>query len=254
MIWDTLTTVQLEGVDKNIPALLPLAATEQHGPHLPVSTDRLIGEHFARTLNAQISSSLLVLPTVAVGCSDHHMGYSGTLSLAHSTFLSVVKDIVASVLHHGFYKVILLNSHGGNQGIGQVILEQLGHENPQAHFVALSWWGIAGKSLKGITETGMGGTGHACEFETSLIQLIAPELIQSNFIKKGTNLPTFNWAEGDMLHGAAASYYRNMRTMTTNGVFGDPDAASVSKGQKIADYVVASLKQVVADLNGLNKR
>lgn len=251
MIWDTLTSAQLAQVDKNIPVLLPLAATEQHGPHLPVATDRLIGEYFANMLNKEINDSILILPAVSVGCSDHHIEFPGTLSLSHATFLSVVKDVIASVLHHGFYKIILFNSHGGNQGIGQVALEQLGYEHPSAHFVSVTWWVIAKEYLEKITETGRGGTGHACEFETSLIQLMAPELVHSDLIQKGGNVPTFSWAEGDMLHGPKASYYRNMKTMTSNGVFGNPIAASVEKGKRITACVVDSLKQVVADLNSI---
>ncbi|TAM93371.1 MAG: creatininase family protein [Chitinophagaceae bacterium] len=253
MIWDTLTSGQLAQVDKNIPVLLPLAATEQHGPHLPIATDRLIGEHFAKMLNMEINDSILILPAVSIGCSDHHIEFPGTLSLKHTTFLTVVKDIIASVFHHGFYKIILFNSHGGNQGIGQVILEQLGNEYPKAHFVTVTWWVLARESLEKITETGVGGTGHACEFETSLIQLIAPELVHTGLIQKGANAPTFTWAEGDMLHGAKASYYRNMKTMTSNGIFGNPFAASAEKGKRITTCVIDSLKQVVSDLTSIQK-
>src|SRR5664279_2271764 len=159
MIWDQLTYRQIENLDRDIPVLLTVAATEQHGPHLPLATDRLIGEHFATELNARIPGSILVLPSVGIGCSGHHMGFAGTLSLSHATFASVVKDIIASVLQHGFYKIILLNSHGGNQGIGQVVLEQLGQENPKAHIVGVTWWVMAQESLREISDTGPGGTG-----------------------------------------------------------------------------------------------
>lgn len=253
MIWDSLTSKQLSQVDKHITVLLPLSATEQHGPHLPLATDRLIAEHFAKTLNAEINESILILPVVSIGCSHHHLGFPGTLSLRHATFLSVVKDIVASVLHHGFYKIFLLNSHGGNQGIGQVILEQLGYEYPEAHFVISSWWALAKKALEKITETGPGGTGHACEFETSLIQLIAPDLIDIDSIQKGANVPTFQWAEGDMLRSPSASYYRSMKSMSPNGIFGQPFAASKEKGMRITSCVVDSLKQIVLDLNNIKR-
>ncbi|MGH7239461.1 MAG: creatininase family protein, partial [Candidatus Saccharimonadales bacterium] len=143
MIWDTLTSRELAEVDRNIPVLLPVAATEQHGPHLPLATDRLIVEYYANLLDAEVNESILILPSVDIGCSDHHMAFQGTLSLGHATFLSVVKDIVGSVLHHGFNKIILLNSHGGNQGILQVALEQLGYEHPDAHFVTTTWWVLA---------------------------------------------------------------------------------------------------------------
>lgn len=248
MIWDELTSAALAKLDKNIPVILTLAATEQHGAHLPLATDRLIGEHFVHALNAVSNDMVLILPAVSIGCSDHHMDFPGTLSLSHATFLAVVKETVRSVISHGFSKIILFNSHGGNQGIMNVAFEQIGYENPDAHIVAATWWTAAKDCLKGISETGPGGTGHACEFETSLMMVIADNLIDKSGIQARANVPAFKWAEGDMLQGGAASYYRRMKAMTPNGVYGEPQAASAEKGRQITTCVVNSLKQVVTDL------
>ena len=89
MIWDKLTSGQIEALDKNILVLLNIAATEQHGSHLPVSTDRLTGEYFSAQLEIRMTDQVLILPPVGIGCSDHHMGFSGTLSLSQSTFIAV---------------------------------------------------------------------------------------------------------------------------------------------------------------------
>src|SRR5690606_4169953 len=151
MYWDQLTSTMLSEADKRIPVLLNIAATEQHGAHLPVATDRLIGEHFSALLNRQLSDKVLILPALAIGCSDHHMGFSGTLTLSHATFAAVVKETISAVCHHGFFKVILLNSHGGNQGIMQVIVEELGYANPGVHVVGATWWNLAKGELQGIT-------------------------------------------------------------------------------------------------------
>jgi creatinine amidohydrolase len=248
MFWDRLRYGQIERLDRNIPVLLPVAATEQHGPHLPLATDRLIGEHFAAALEALIPERILVLPAVSIGCSGHHMGFAGSLSLQHATFASVVKDIIASVLQHGFQKVIILNSHGGNQAIMQVIVEEMGQRYDEAYIVGVTWWMIARGALKDITEAGAGGTGHACEFETSLMECIAPELIDKTQIRVGSNKRSFSWAEGDMLRGARASYYRSMEEMTSNGVFGDPTKASAEKGRRITVAVTEALGEVAASL------
>lgn len=251
MIWDQLTSKQIAALDKSIPVLLNIAATEQHGAHLPVATDRLIGEYFSGLLNKEIGEKVLILPIVSVGCSDHHMEFSGTLSLSHNTFGAVVKDVIQSVLHHGFFNIILLNSHGGNQGIMQVIIEQLGFANPGAHIIGATWWNLAKAELCKITETGPGGTGHACEFETSLMKVIAPELVQESLIQKGANVDTFAFAQGDMLQGPQVSYYRTMKAMTPNGVFGNPLKASAEKGVLIGACVTAALKQLVNDVHSL---
>lgn len=248
MIWDQLTSEQLHGLNRSIPVLLVVSATEQHGPHLPLATDRLIGEFFSKKLHEALPDQLLILPAVAVGCSDHHMGFAGTLSLSHDSFRNQVGDIIRSVIRHGFQKIILLNSHGGNQAAGQVLLEQLGHEYPQAHFVMATWWRIAMKRLYEITETGPGGVGHAGEFETSLMLLIAPDLVVKEKIYPKSNKSTFPWAEGDMLRGAGAYYFRNMKAMTVTGVFGDATAASEEKGRQITEAVIAALQQIVTDL------
>lgn len=249
MIWDQLTSEEVGQLDKNIPVVLPMTATEQHGYHLPLATDRLIGEHFANELNKMMSDKVLILPSVAVGCSDHHMQFNGTLTLKHDTFANQVKDIVSSVVHHGFRKIVLLNSHGGNQGIGQVLAEQLGGTYSDCHIVMVTWWKIALAALRELNETGFGGVGHAGEFETSLMLLIAPELVKKERIAMGANTKTFNWASGDMLQGPAASYYQTMKEMTPNGTFGDPTSATKEKGILITNCVVKPLEKIVMDLS-----
>lgn len=254
MFWDQLSSKQIEALDKNIPVLLNIAAIEQHGAHLPVATDRMIGEYFSSLLNKEIGDQVLILPIVAVGCSDHHMGFCGTLTLSHATFSAVVKEVIQSVLNHGFYNIILLNSHGGNQGIMQVIIEQLGFANPSAHILGASWWNVAKEELLKITETGPGGTGHACEFETSLMKVIAPNLVQDSLIKEGANVLAFPSVNGDLLFGPKISFYRTMKELTPNGVFGDPTKSSAEKGVRIGECVTAALKQLVADIYKLKGR
>lgn len=253
MIWDQLTSPQIAQLDKNIPVLILISATEQHGPHLPLATDRMIGEHIANTLNAAMPNEVLILPVVSVGCSTHHMNFAGSLTLTHDTFSQVVHDLVASVVHHGFHKILLLNSHGGNLGVGQVLVEQLGYKYPSADIAMATWWRIAGEALLKISESGFGGTGHACELETSLMLLIAPHLVVTELIARSINNPTFSWAEGDMLHGSTASYYRSMKQMTDNGVYGDPTYASAAKGQEITDVVIIALSKIVKELRANNK-
>ncbi len=248
MIWDQLTSGDIKSLGPGIPVVLPMAATEQHGAHLPLATDRLIGEHFTRRLHQIIPDQVLILPSIGIGCSDHHMDFSGTLTLSHQAFTQQVQEVVQSVIHHGFTNIILLNSHGGNQGVGQVIVENLGYKYPDCELVMTSWWQLARTGLLEITETGFGGTGHAGEFETSLMMLIAPDLVKTDKIANGENQEGYSWSEADMLHGPKASHYRTMKQLTTNGVFGDPRAASVEKGERITEVVVERLSKIVGDL------
>jgi len=249
MIWENLTTQSIANVDRNTPVVLPMAAIEQHGPHLPLATDRLIGEYFCQQLDKAIPDDVLILPAIAVGCSTHHMDFTGTLTLQHETFIQQAIDVIDSVVKHGFMQLILLNSHGGNLGSGQVILEKVGRVYPQCQIVFTTWWQAAHPELMEITQTGPGGVGHAGEFETSLMMVIRPDLVEAP-LPVGGNVATYEWANRDMLRSARAGLYRTMKQMTPNGVFGDPTASTPEQGKAITEVVIKALKKMVIDLKG----
>ncbi len=247
MYWDQLASAQLSQLSRSIPVILPVAATEQHGPHLPLATDRMIGEHFCQQLDKEMSQDILILPSMAIGCSEHHLDFTGSLSLQHETFLQQAENILSCVLLHGFKKLFILNSHGGNQGIGQVLVEKFGHRHPNCEIIFTSWWKVASEDLLLLSETGPGGVGHAGEFETSLMLCIAPHLVQLARIDEPHNRPTFSWATMDLLRASPVSYFRSMKQMTPNGVFGHPKAATEEKGKAITQLVVQALTKILSE-------
>ena len=249
MHWESLTTVEIGGISRRTPVLLLLAATEQHGPHLPLATDRLIADHFAAEAHRALPDKVLVLPTLGIGCSAHHLGFPGTLSVGHETFRRTALDVLDSAYHHGFRNFMLLNAHGGNQSIGGVIQEQFGFFHPDCRIAFASWWQIAREALAPLNATGPGGAGHACEFETSLMLHFAPEQVRTELVPAKANLPTFPWAEGDMLRSPSASLYRGMKEMTPHGAFGEPRAANAELGASISHSVTAALTAILNDLN-----
>lgn len=253
MIWDQLTSPQLGALNRDIPVILPVSATEQHGPHLPLATDRMIGEYFCQQLDLSIPDQVLILPIVSVGYSQHHMEFPGSLSITHSTFIGQIEDILDSVVSHGFKNLIILNSHGGNLAVGQLLLEKLGAKYSNSQLVFATWWKIVADKLFELNETGPGGVGHAGEFETSLMLKIAPSLVHLDRMEGKKNRKSYDWTELDMLRGSSASLYRSMGDMTENGVFGDPTNASTEKGQQIIDLVVPALKNITLDLMSNNK-
>jgi creatinine amidohydrolase len=144
---------------------------------------------------------------------------------------------------------VIFNAHGGNRGICQVLLEQFGADHPDCKIVVVSWWRLIADELLAITETGPGGVGHACELETSLMMLIAPQTVRHAAIEpRANNLATYDWAEEDLLRPSRASLYRSIKQITPNGAWGDPSKISVEKGRRIADAVAAALCKVVGDL------
>ena len=250
MIWDQLTSPEIDNLDRNIPVVFTTSATEQHGLHLPVATDRMIGEYFCNEVNKVIPDKVLFLPIMSVGCSEHHMDFTGTLTIQHQTFLNQAEDVLTSVVRHGFKNIIVFNSHGGNLAVGQLLLEKFGAANPQIKMVFATWWKIVGESIFELNESGPGGVGHAGEFETSLMLRINPNLVKLDKIEDVKNIKGFDWGEADMLRGSKASIYRSMKALTSNGVYGNPGVHSAEKGRQITDMVTVAMKKIILDLHG----
>lgn len=248
MNWQELASSDFAAIDRATPVLLPVAAIEQHGPHLPLATDRMIAEYFAEQLNAKLGSGVLTLPTVAVGCSDHHMDFAGSLTLRQETFVDVCAQMLDGTRRHGFRNFLVLNAHGGNQGACQVMLERFGADHQDCQIAVATWWRAASEALSALNQTGPGGVGHACEFETSLMLLIAPQLVRMEAVEPRANVPTFDWAEGDLLRSPRVAIFRTMKQMTPNGAYGEPAQATAAKGRQIAEIVCETLSVVIRDL------
>jgi creatinine amidohydrolase len=253
VFWDRMTSAALGRVDRAVPVLLPVGATEQHGPHLPVCTDRLLGETIAAAAEARLPEGVLVCPSVQVGCSEHHLPFPGTLSARHEVFAGYVSDLLASVVGQGFSAVVLLNSHGGNQAIGTVVLERFGYAHPEVRAVFTSWWQLAAPELLQLSTTGPGGVGHACELETSMMLATAPELVDVGAIPSRSGQSAAAWSASDMLRSGRARLYQRQDQVAANGVHGDPSAASADKGHRAISLVTDQLVTVLTDL-GLQAR
>jgi creatinine amidohydrolase len=248
MYWDRMTSVALDRVDRNTAVLIPLGATEQHGPHLPLCTDRLLAETICGRVESSLSGSVLVLPPVAVGCSAHHLAFPGTLTLRHASFFRQVRDILSSVAQSGFRSLVLLNGHGGNQGIGNVILEEFGASNPRLSIVFTSWWQLAAPELLAISTTGRGGIGHACELETSLMLAVAPELVDRSAVPARSGRLPYEWNQSDLLRSSRARLFQPQDQIADNGVYGDPAAATAEKGVAALDAISSQLQRLVTSL------
>lgn len=249
MIWEEMTYDTIDAVDRDIPVFINVAAIEQHGRHLPVGTDALAGQHILQQLHEIDPNAVLVLPQVKVCCSSHHLDFNGTLSISHTTMLAYVTELLGCVVDTGFRNVVIMNSHGGNQAIGQVILETLGYRYPATRFVFVNWWTAIREELRPLNESGEGGVGHACEFETSMLLHMAPGLVRADQIGGRSFVPSYPWATGDLLRGSKASVYRSIKTMSNGtGIVGDPSFATAAKGEQIFGFAVEAMRQIATDL------
>src|SRR5450432_2138193 len=160
-----LTWPQVQAIPKdNALLVLPTAAIEQHGHHLPLATDTLINNlllgHALKKLPADFS--LYALPPMHFGKSNEHIGFPGTMSVSAATFMAVVRDLGASVAASGFKKLVLYNTHGGNTSLDDVMCRDLGAEFGLRTFF-LS--GAGGAKFEGIGAQERAYGFHAGEFE-----------------------------------------------------------------------------------------
>jgi len=165
--------------------VLPIAAIEQHGPHLPVMVDASIAENIAigAAEYANQDIPILVCPVVTFGASHHHLIYPGTMSLSTETLIRVLSDLTDSLVRSGFRRIFLLNSHGGNEECIRLACRELALRHPVIAGAA-SYWTIAWEA---IVRDGQAATlgivpGHAGGFETSLMLALHPELVQTDMI------------------------------------------------------------------------
>lgn len=249
MRWEKLTTDEFATIDRSTPVVLNIAAIEQHGPHLALDTDVTIGGHFLDQAEERLGEKVLILPAVKVCCSEHHMEFAGTLSVRHETFLAYVGDILESVVRHGFRNIVLFNSHGGNQAVGQVLLEAFGARHRECQVALLTWWRLTAPELEKIRDSDFAGINHACEFETSLMLAAAPGDVRQDKIGGMSYQPTFEWANSDMIRANRGAIFRTMHAMSNGtGVVGDPSLGSAQKGERITQVVVDELVRVVETL------
>jgi len=185
--------------------ILSTGSFEQHGPHLPLSTDSLIARAVAVDV-ADVMGAILG-PALPLGVSPEHMGFAGTITLDMGAFQAMVSQAVESLKKHGFDRVILINGHGGNNA---ALLDMEGFD------------------LVNLT-TLIKPYDHAGDVETSLMMHIAPELVRQDKIREHE----FSWPGKD---------WKDTRDHSESGVLGDPTGATTDKGEKIlADLVARSL-------------
>lgn len=194
--------------------LVPVGSCEQHGPHLPLSTDTLIATAVAARAQEQ-QPSLVLAPAITIGASGEHAGFPGTLSIGTEVLTTVLVELVRSADH--FAGVVLVNGHGGNAAAVRRAAEFSAQEGRRV----LAWW-----------PTIPGGDAHAGHSETSLMLAIAPDLVRMPYIA-GNATPIAELLP-ELRRGG-------VRAVSPNGVLGDPTTASPEHGTTLLDDLTADL-------------
>jgi creatinine amidohydrolase len=215
--------------------VLPVGATEQHGPHLPTGTDALLVTTVAEAAVDQAGPAadrpLLLAPPVPVGASDHHLPFGATLSLTPETLLAVLTDLARSVARCGGRRLVLVNGHGGNRGVCHAAAAAAAarHELAVAY---LDYWDL-------VTEPGDTPVpGHAGEFETSLVLAVRADLVGTRTPRTPPVLPAV--ADTD-LH--TARLWQDIEGFTD-----DPARAEADRGRRWLDQCVTALADRLVQL------
>lgn len=219
--------------------ILPVASLEQHGPHLPVEVDSILGETVAaRTAEKVLAKGqpVLVLPVLWTGLSEHHMSFGGTVTLDNATFAALTEGVVRSVLRHGFRRIVLLNAHGGNENALRSITDDL---TPRlgASIVQFTYWYAAAVAIAKILQT-QGGLQHACEAETSMMMAIRPDLVAADRIELARSNATPDVSD---LVGGGVYRWRSIGSRSASGVIGNPEAATAEKGELLFEAIATAL-------------
>jgi creatinine amidohydrolase len=220
--------------------LAPIAACEQHGQHLPTFTDTILVTGVAEGVERRLPERVLLLPTLWLGASHHHLRFGGTLSATVDTHVDILCDLVESLLNDGFERIMILNGHGGNVDTMQMALRRLQPRYQTKQMTAASYWDIAEKELSALAEGPRKNMGHACEFETSMVMALRPELVRK---EKILNDPPVT---EPALRGLFIA--EDMKQRTQRGAVGYPELAEAEKGRRCLNAAIDRTVEVVAAL------
>jgi creatinine amidohydrolase len=213
--------------------VVPFGSTEQHGKHMPLGTDAVLGDEIGWGVAKRLDAFLA--PTVRFGCSEHHLAFSGTISLAEETFRSIVTDVVSSLSAHGFRRIVLLPTHGGNF---KPLAEAVAKIEPAKGVRILAFTDLTGLVNAACESSGTFGVdaaksgAHSGEWETFLMLALRPEQVKMDRAAEGF--------VGE-LSEIMAKVFDGIQNLDQNGVLGDPRPAKAEAGRKYLEEIIEFL-------------
>jgi len=258
--WSDLTTADFSRLDlSRTIAVLPVAATEQHGPHLPLSVDTDLVNGVVAAALAHLAPDLpaLFLPTQVVGFSPEHARFPGTLTLKTETVVRLWTDIGESVAASGVKKLVLFNAHGGQVSVMDLVARDL-RARLDLLVYSVSWFNLplldeAGgdvHALFGAAEHRFGI--HAGDIETSMMLALRPEVVRMAQARNFHSTSQDRAAAFAILgNGKSAKLGWQMQDYNPAGAVGDAAAATAEKGRAVVDAAGRALAQLLAEIDRL---
>jgi creatinine amidohydrolase len=244
----TWTEVQAMPDKANVVLLQPVGAIEQHGPHLPLIVDAAIGVAVLgkalEKLNPEIPA--YALPPLYYGKSNEHWHFPGTITLSAQTLIATLTEVAESIYRAGFRKLVLLNSHGGQPQVMEIVARDLHQQHEDFMVFPLFTWRVphcAGELLSSKEkELGI----HAGDAETSLMLSVLPNQVQMQ--KAVAEYPHGLPEESLLSMEGKLPFAWTTRDLSQSGVLGDPTVATKEKGDRLLDSVSDGWVQVIQDI------
>jgi len=246
--WINLTTEDISKLNRNTIIIVPFSAIEQHGPHLPLGTDKIILDKILNKFCKKNSKSrdFLVLPNLSIGSSSEHRSFEGTLSVNSLNYINFCINYLENIFSKKFYKFVFLNSHGGQTSHIEIVAKELKAKFKKSKIIKANYFLFSGyEKIISINELSHGY--HGGEFETSLMLYLDKENVRIKKIKKGSLSPDY---KSKNLIG----YEKNVKlqwdteNISKTGIIGNPLNASSLKGEKLTKITISTIEKIIKEL------
>ena len=237
LTWEEMNdAIEMEKV-----VILPTGSTEQHAPHMPLDVDVFLAEAVCLEVGRRAADRVLVLPPISYGLNLHHIDFPGTIHIEPEVFIAFCLNITKSVAYHGFKKILVVNGHGSNTPLVDLIARKtvLGTGSLCA---AVNYYALAIEAFETVRETPV--MAHADEFETSLYLHLAPERLRMDRAVAGGDV-VGEYLCSDSTANYPVRFNDYWGRWTRTGVHGDPTAATAEKGRVIFEAAVSGLVGLV---------
>jgi creatinine amidohydrolase len=241
--YNRLTWAELDdaiGMQKVV--VLPTGSTEQHGRHLPLDVDLFLTESICLEVGRRAADRVLVLPPIAYGLNLHHIDFPGTIHVEPEVFIAFCLNVTKSVAYHGFEKILLVNGHGSNAPLVDLIARRTTLET-NSLAAACNYFALCVEEFDKIKDTAV--SAHADEFETSLYLHLAPERVQMDKAGAGDDvMGTYLSSDSTSPYARFNDYWSRW---TNLGVHGDARTATAGKGKVIFETAVTRLIELLGE-------
>jgi len=238
--------------ERNKVVLIPIGHTEQHGYHLPLSTDTLIINAIAQGTAAAAPDLTTVLPVMPFGVSTHRQSFAGTLNAGGRAFEDFWINVVDVLATRGFERFYLINGHGGNSSFINNAIKYAG-ERHRRIFCATAWLYLSGPngiaSLEKYRQSKIGGMGHACEIETSFILYLRPSLVHMERVVDETDFVSTPSYYMDWVEGGALIANPPWDDDTKTGAYGAGSLATAEKGRIWLEAAIAEKVTHISEIH-----